>query len=274
MATSIISSTNQNHSLNRQHYQDRQKNRSAYCSIQWRQGQLLVKQPGQLKQPLLASLENKEYLIKCLKNSPVNLVRIDPALGETKLQLWADACEQATKPMYLYVPSTGGQEKSGSFIWQKFRRVTEWLTALILSILLAPIMLGIMAFLRLNSQQPFFELKWHIGRRGRLFRIFKFRTHITDTLMPENELMGYQASSNKLVSLEEWITKYGLENLPQIFNVLRGDMSLFGSRSLTLEEAARLTPGQQYKLNRLPGIISSLEVESEPSLLHLDSQTS
>lgn len=268
MTVSLITSTKQTRLLAQKPSQEKQKNNSAYCSIQWRQGQLLVKEPGHLKQPILTSLENQEYLVKCLKHSPVSLVRIDPVLGEVKLKLWADACEQASKSMFLYVSPQGREKKSSSLIWQRLRRVTEWLTALSLLILLAPIMLGIVAFIRFNSEQSLFEREWHIGKRGRLFRIFKFRTSKINYSSTDTESIEHQRSFNKL------LCKYGLENLPQLFNVIRGEMSLFGLPSVTLEEAVRLTPQEEYKLDRLPGIISSWNLESNSSLLQLDSQIS
>ena len=279
MATSIIPSINKSHSLTHQ-CQDNQKSRLSYCSIQWRQGQLLVKRPGQLKQPFLTPLENQEYLVKCLKHSPVNLVRIDPVLGETKVKLWTDACEKAAKPIFLRVPSIVRQGKLNTFIWQRLRRVIEWLAALIFLVFLAPVMLGIMAFMRLNSNESLFEREWHIGERGRLFRLFKFRTNRINASVLDSELIDYQESLNKLegrynfIAFEKWMGKYGLENLPQLFNVLRGEISLFGSRCWTLEEAVRLSPQQQQKLNKLPGMIGLWRVEPEANLLHLDSQTS
>ena len=279
MAASIISSINKGYSLATQCQKNR-KSASSYCSIQWRQGQLLVKKPGQLKQPLLTPLENQEYLLKCLKHSPVNLVRIDPVLGETKVKLWADACEQAAKPIFLRVPSTAGRRKSNTFISQILKRTVEWLIALVLLVLSAPIMLGIMTVMRLNSKESLFEREWHIGERGRLFRLFKFRTNRMNAPVVDDGLIDCQESLNKFegrykfISLEKWVGKHGLENLPQLFNVLRGEINLFGSRCLTLEEAVHLNSQQQEKLNRLPGIIALWEVEPEPNLLHLDSQTS
>ena len=279
MEASIISSRRKRHFLTQQR-KDNQNNRYSYCSIQWRQGQLLVKEPGQLKQPLLTPLENQEYLVKCLQHSPVSLVRIDPVLGENKVKLWADACDKAAKPIFLRVPSTNRQGKSSAYVWLKLRRVFEWLISLILLGFLAPIMLGIMAFMRLNSKGSLFEREWHISERGRLFRIFKFRTHQINAPVLDGKLINYQESLNDLegrynfISFEKWMSKHGLENLPQLFNVLRGEMSLFGSRCLTLEEAVLLSPQQQQKLNKLPGIIGLWEVEPEAKLLHLDGQTS
>ncbi len=268
MTVSLIPSANQTRFLIQKPSQEKQKNNSAYCSIQWRQGKLLVKEPGHLKQPFMTPLENQEYLVKCLKHSPVSLIRIDPVLGEAKLKLWADACEQAKKSMFLYVSPQGREKKSSHLIWQRLRRVTEWLTALSLLILLAPVMLGIMAFIRFNSEESLFERKWHIGKRGRLFRIFKFRTCTISDSSTDSKSIDYQGSFNKL------LYKYGLENLPQLFNVIRGEMILFGLPSVALEEAVRLTPQEEYKLDRLPGVISSWNLESKLSLLQLDSQIS
>jgi lipopolysaccharide/colanic/teichoic acid biosynthesis glycosyltransferase len=67
--------------------------------------------------------------------------------------------------------------------------------------------------------------------------------------------------------------KYNLDNLPQLFNVVKGEMSLIGPRCWTLEEAVRLSSEKQRKLNKLPGITGSWEVETNSNKLHLDSQT-
>ncbi len=72
-----------------------------HCILKWRQGLLFVSLGEQTTQPYISAFETKQQLVECLKQSPVRLVRLHPTLGETTLKLWADACEQANKPVFL-----------------------------------------------------------------------------------------------------------------------------------------------------------------------------
>ncbi|MDB9484428.1 sugar transferase, partial [Dolichospermum circinale CS-537/05] len=101
MPTSVISNLN-NNSIIPQHSENIS---SLSCTLKWRRGQLLVKSSGKLPHPYLASLENQQSLIECLKHSPVTLVSIDPKIGDSLLRLWADACQKANKPIFMSIPS-------------------------------------------------------------------------------------------------------------------------------------------------------------------------
>jgi lipopolysaccharide/colanic/teichoic acid biosynthesis glycosyltransferase len=69
------------------------------------------------------------------------------------------------------------------------------------------------------------------------------------------------------------MSKYGLDNIPQLLNVLRGEMYLFGRQSVTLENAVKLYTEKVKQLNKTPGIIGLWQDASESKLLNLDSQT-
>ncbi|SRR5579883_907832 len=237
-----------------------------YCTLQWRRGQLLVKSPGYVQQPYLPALDTEQSLVECLRHSPVHLVRIDPKLGAAKLRLWADACLQAKKPIFLHIPSADKLSKSNNPLLWWLTRFVNWLTALVFLLFLSPVMLGLVLLIQLYSLGPTFSQEWHIGERGKLFRIIKFRTTTVakETLMSED--------GQNLTPLGRWMRKYGLDNLPMLLNVLRGEMSFTGLRSSTLEEVVRLSPKQQRQLNKQPGILGSWAVEAESSILHLDGQ--
>ncbi|MGV0108089.1 heterocyst development glycosyltransferase HepC [Nostoc sp. DSM 114160] len=222
--------------------QSQQDNRG-YCTLQWRRGKLLVKPLGGVKQPYLASLDNKRSLVECLQHSPVSLVSIDPKLGETLLKFWADACEAAQKPIFLSIPAS---KKLPNQPFRQLQRVIDWIAAFILLLLVSPVMLGLIVLMQVYSPGPLFCHEWRVGERGKLFQAMSF---CTDNTTP----------------LGRWMGKYNLDNLPQLFNVLRGDMSLTGSRCWTLEDAVQL--------NKLPEITTSWEVDAQSHLLHLDSQT-
>lgn len=239
------------------------QDRSSYCTLQWRRGQLLVKPPGQVLQPYLPSLDKEQSLVKCLEHSPVSLVRIDPKLGEYWLKLWASACEQASKPIFLRIPSAE-QSKQGS-PWKSLQRLFDWIVALVFLLAVSPVILILVLLMRVYSPGKVFEREWRVGKRGKLFRAFKFRT--TDNGFSQTE------QEQNVTPLGHWMRKYNIDNLPQLFNVLQGEMSLVGPRCWTLEEAVRLSSEKQREFNKLPGITGSWEVETESNKLHLDSQT-
>ncbi|WP_373524970.1 heterocyst development glycosyltransferase HepC [Nostoc sp.] len=241
MTTSIIPTLENLYDVTQQH----QDNRS-YCTLQWRRGKLLVKLPGQVKQPYLPSLNSKRSLIECLQHSPVSLVSIDPKLGEALLRFWADACEQAHKPIFLRIPAGNKLPKQPN---QPLQRLIDWIAALMLLLLVSPVMLGLIILMQVYSPGSLFCREWHVGERGKLFRAIKFCSTTKHNITP----------------LGRWMRKYSLDNLPQLFNVLRGDISLTESHSWTLEDAVQL--------NQLPEITASWEIEAQSNALQLDTQT-
>lgn len=282
--TTSIKATLQNSYTVKQQQQD---NPLQYCTLQWRRDQLLVMPSIVVKQPYMPPLDKKGLLVECLKRSPVNLVRIDPKLGEARLRFWADACLAANKPIFLRIPSSDKQPKPVGSVFSWLKRLTEWLTALVFLLAVSPIMLGLVLLMRVSSPEPrsLFSCQWHIGERGKLFKIFKFRTTTltqkasVDAARSTMPSIAYQSGlcdgedEQNLTTLGLWMRKYGLDNLPQLLNVLRGEMTLTGPRCWTLEDAVRLSPEAQRNLNRLPGIMGSWQVEAESNLLHLDSPT-
>ena len=92
MKTDLLPTANNSSSVS-------EPNSSTYCTLQWRRNQLLVKPIGSVKQPYMPLLDSYESLKECLQHSSVNLVRIDPKLGEEKVKLWASAAVWASKPI-------------------------------------------------------------------------------------------------------------------------------------------------------------------------------
>jgi hypothetical protein len=222
----------------------------SYCTLQWRRGQLLVKATTATQQPYLPSVHDKQLLINCLKNSLINLVSIDPNIGEDHLQLWIEACEEAGKPIFLRLPSREKQAKQSKH-WQKF---IDTIAALFLLLLMSPVMLALFLILRLDAPESVFRREWQVGEQGKLFRSLKFATTANQNITP----------------LGHWMRKYDLDHLPQLWNVLRGEMSLMASRSCTLETAVRLSLAGQQQMNQ---VSENTDTWEESNLLHLDSPT-
>lgn len=251
-------------------------NRLSHYILKWRQEQLLVKLSPQVKPPHIPLIESEQWLGDCLKNSQAQLIRIDPALGENGLKLWADACEQVKKPVFLELPSTYElPRKKSPFSWW-LKRLIDWSVAALLLLFISPIMLALVLLMRIYSPGPIFFKQWRVGERGKLFRIFKFRTMVVDAEKLHHEVMGEQKGLHKrkddprITPLGRWMRKYSLDELPQLFNVLQGDMSLVGPRPWALYDATRISPEGQHRLNALPGITGFWQLEARSNLLDLD----
>ncbi|MBL8115229.1 MAG: sugar transferase, partial [Acidobacteria bacterium] len=106
---------------------------------------------------------------------------------------------------------------------------------LLLVLLAAPVVAPILAFLALavllTDGRPVFFTQTRVGLNRRLFRVFKLRTMTTESDLKDR----------RITRSGKWLRPRGLDELPQLLNVLLGDMSLVGPRPLTPEDVERLT---------------------------------
>jgi Sugar transferases involved in lipopolysaccharide synthesis len=207
--------------------QPQRDNHSPHYNLRWRQGRLLVGF-SQDKQPYLPAIDSVQWLVECLKHSPVELVCIDPTLGEAALYQWADACEQAKKPLFLRGAFAKQFPREQSQLIGFIKRLINWITGFVLLLILSPVMLATVVLIQVYSPGAIFSVNWYVGTQGKLFRTLKFRTT--------------EVNNNSCTTpLGRWLCQYSLDELPQLFNVLRGEMSLVGMSPLTLPEAVRFS---------------------------------
>ena len=115
-----------------------------------------------------------------------------------------------------------------------------------------PFFLLITLAIKLNSQGPVFYRGVRAGRNGLSFRIFKFRTMVVDA---EKIGSGTTALNDPRITCEgRFLRKFKLDELPQIFNVIKGDMSLVGPRPELLEYAALYKGEEKIIMSVRPGI--------------------
>ncbi|HEM4191021.1 sugar transferase [Streptococcus suis] len=100
--------------------------------------------------------------------------------------------------------------------------------ALILLLLLSPVIIILAIWIKLDSKGPIFYRQERVTRYGRIFRIFKFRTMISDADKVGSLVTVGQ--DNRITKVGHIIRKYRLDEVPQLFNVLMGDMSFVGVR--------------------------------------------
>lgn len=252
------------------------RDRATHYALTWRQKQLLLTVSPQPTTPPLTALDSEQLLAECLERSPIHLVKLTPDIGEAALAMWADACAKANKGAYLSVPSTAFLPKKQNRLKWWLKRIVDWSAAALLMLVIGPLMLGLSVLMLLQSPGPIFFSQWRVGERGKLFRILKFRTMVTGAELYHHQVMGHQTGLHKreddprVTPIGRWMRKYSLDELPQIINVLRGEMSLVGPRPWALYDAVRLSPAVRQRLNALPGITGIWQVTGRSHLRDLD----
>jgi lipopolysaccharide/colanic/teichoic acid biosynthesis glycosyltransferase len=246
------------------------------CDLKWRQKNLWVKKIALDAEYGFPALTRKQWVESCLRNSWVKRICVDRAIGEQGIKLWADTCAQAHKPIFLRLLSHRELPNCRQTIYWQSKRICDWLAALILLTIFSPLMLAIALLIKIFTPGAIFYSQWRVGERGKLFKIYKFRTMKLDAEEQHHELMGEQTGLHKLfidpriTYLGKWLRKYSLDELPQLLNVLRGEMSLVGPRPWALYDALRLQQADIKRLNALPGITGAWQVENRSRLLDLN----
>ncbi len=134
------------------------------------------------------------------------------------------------------------------------KRLTDIVLSSLLIFFLSPLLLIIAAIIKLNSSGPVFSNAYRAGRGYRIFKLYKFRTmkvgaermvtslsHLNCYAQNGNRVFFKMKNDPRVTSMGSFLRNTSLDELPQLFNVLKGDMSLVGNRPLPLYEAAGLT---------------------------------
>ncbi|MFD0680812.1 MULTISPECIES: sugar transferase [unclassified Paenibacillus] len=134
-------------------------------------------------------------------------------------------------------------------------------------IMLLPVYIVICITIKLDSKGPVIFKQIRVGRYNRLFYIYKFRTMVTDA-----EKLGKQITIGvdpRITKTGHFLRKYKLDELPQLFNVLKGDMSFVGPRPEVPRYTELYTDEQMRVLHTRPGITdyASIKYSDESSIL-------
>ncbi len=157
----------------------------------------------------------------------------------------------------------------GNFI----KRLFDIVFALFILTVLSPLYLILMALIALNSQGPIFYVQQRIGKNHKPFNCIKFRTmvdnadEVLETMMQDCDQMRHEFQSSFKLKRDPRITKIGkflrltsLDEFPQFWNVLRGDMSVIGPRPLVPEELPKYGRKINTVLTIRPGITGLWQV--------------
>jgi len=161
----------------------------------------------------------------------------------------------------------------GSYL---LKRVLDIVASAILLVLLMPVFLGVALAIRLEDPGPILFKQKRVGRWGALFTMWKFRSMYTDAeerkkeLMAQNEMAGgvifKMKDDPRVTKVGRIIRKTSIDELPQLWNVLKGDMSLVGPRPPVPQEVDEYSLSDRRRLEVIPGITCIWQVSGRSDI--------
>jgi len=151
------------------------------------------------------------------------------------------------------------------------KRVVDTMLSLFALLLTAPLMLAVAIAIKLESPGPVFYISDRIGKRGRVFPCFKFRTMVDHaerlkkdlTALNERDGVLFKVSNDpRITRLGRILRKYSLDELPQFLNVLRGEMSIVGPRPPIASEVEKYELEHFRRLEVLPGLTGLWQIQA------------
>jgi exopolysaccharide biosynthesis polyprenyl glycosylphosphotransferase len=162
----------------------------------------------------------------------------------------------------------------------RIKRVFDLACAAALLLVASPLYLFIALIIRLDSRGPIFYRQVRVGFDNRRFQMWKFRTMVVDAEKLQAELERFNQSKDgvmfkikddpRITRVGRFLRQYSLDELPQLFNVLSGEMSLVGPRPLPLRDVERFEEHHFQRHAVLPGITGIWQVSGRSEVTDFD----
>ncbi|SEF56056.1 exopolysaccharide biosynthesis polyprenyl glycosylphosphotransferase [Caloramator fervidus] len=170
-------------------------------------------------------------------------------------------------------------EYKKSFIYEFLKRMIDIIGAILGLIILSPLFLLTAIAIKLDSEGPVFFVQERCGKNGKVFKMYKFRSMYVDAeerlkeLLDKNEMSGpvFKIKNDPRVTrVGRFIRKTSIDELPQLINVLRGDMSLVGPRPPIVREVKQYNAYQMQRLLVKPGLTCYWQVYGRNKINNFD----
>lgn len=163
--------------------------------------------------------------------------------------------------------------------WQRvylhIKRFFDVVFSLVGLVVLSPILLVAALAIKLDDRGPVIFKQMRMGKDGRLFRFYKFRSMCVDADKKQEQLLALNevdgpvfkiAKDPRVTRVGRIIRKFSIDELPQLVNVIKGDMSIVGPRPPLPKEVAKYTPFQMKRLSVTPGLTCYWQISGRSNL--------
>ena len=167
---------------------------------------------------------------------------------------------------------------TGKDFWTK--RILDFCFAAVFLLLFSPIYAVIAVAIKLDSPGPIFYRQTRIGLRGKQFQVWKFRTMRTDAEKLQKELETLNEVKDgiifkikddpRITKIGKFLRRYSLDELPQFFNILVGEMSLVGPRPLPTRDVEKFSERHFLRQEVLPGVTGLWQVSGRSDIVDFE----
>ena len=216
---------------------------------------------------IVLNLENHNSLDSDIEKYLINLNKKILLISKNKLKFSAYFLHREVVISNFYLTYFNNDIQYGSKYILK--RIMDISFSLFFLIIFSPIYLIIALYIFLLDKNPVLIKQNRVGLHGKQFKMYKFRTMYNNSHSLRDQLADQNTHTGPLFKLEndpriikgcESLRKYSLDELPQFFNVLKGEMSLVGPRPLFEEDTKLFEKKYMRRLNVLPGITGLLQI--------------
>lgn len=167
------------------------------------------------------------------------------------------------------------EEYNRKLIYNFIKRVADVLLSLLGIIILSPIILIVAIFIKVESRGPILFSQERVGINSEIFKMYKFRSmvinaeEIKEKLIEENEMSGpmfKMKNDPRITKIGKVIRKTSIDELPQLINIIKGDMSLVGPRPSLPKEVEEFEPWMLERLVVKPGLTCYWQVNGRNNI--------
>ena len=212
-------------------------------------------------------LENTKKLKKELESYLINLNKKVLIISDNKLTFGTNFIYRLVKvdTKFLYYFNNDIQY-GAKFI---LKRIMDIVISIFIVIFISPLLLIISILIFIKGSSPVVIKQSRIGLHGRKFKMYKFKTMYNNSHIKRSDLRELSTKKGPLFKIDEdpriikglsFLRKFSLDELPQLFNVIKGEMSLVGPRPLFEEDSEHFDKKYMRRLNVLPGMTGLLQI--------------
>ncbi len=166
-------------------------------------------------------------------------------------------------------------KKDNRIIYNLSKKIIDFSLSAVALVILSPLLLIVAILIKLESKGPVIFSQKRVGLNGKEFKMYKFRSMVVsaeelkEKLAKQNEMSGpmfKMKDDPRVTKIGKFIRKTSIDELPQLINILKGDMSLVGPRPSLPKEVAEFEPWMLERLNVKPGLTCYWQVSGRNNI--------